>query len=144
MNIIPKQSKQTRQTNNYQTFKEYNLRNMVDMSFYVCRRIKLLSFLQDNGFKYIREQKDKDNPRYSVWVFIDSPELRSTIESYYNSKWYIKDSNLQGTYESYYILIHSPSARALDTTWFSPYIYYIGIFSSGIQETWKIRDIWKI
>lgn len=62
------------------------------MRFYVCRRIKLLSFLQDRGFKHIMQQKDKTNPKYFVWIFTDSPELRSAIEDYYND-----DNHLQAT-----------------------------------------------
>ena len=51
---------------------------------YVCRRMKLCSFLLSKGFKYIREEPDKSNEKYSVWLFKNSPELRLAIEEYYS------------------------------------------------------------
>lgn len=50
---------------------------------YVCRRMKLCSFLLSKGFKYEREEKDKYNERYNVWIFKNSPELRLAVEEYY-------------------------------------------------------------
>lgn len=50
---------------------------------YVCRRMKLCCFLLSKGFKYIKEEKDKFNEHYSVWIFKNSPELKLAIEEYY-------------------------------------------------------------
>ena len=51
---------------------------------YVCRRMKLCSFLLKKGFKYEKVIQDRDNPRYNCWLFKQSPELRNAIEEYYS------------------------------------------------------------
>lgn len=53
---------------------------------YVCRRMKLCSFLLSKGFKYERTEPDKFNPKYSVWIFKNTPELKLAIEEYYAQK----------------------------------------------------------
>lgn len=53
---------------------------------YVCRRMKLCSYLLSQGFKYVKVEKDKFNEKYNVWIFESSPELRCAIESYYAQK----------------------------------------------------------
>lgn len=60
------------------------MKENINMKFYVCKRIRLLNYLQNNGFNYIKTEQDKNNPNYLVWIFIDSKKLRSTIEEYYN------------------------------------------------------------
>lgn len=51
---------------------------------YVCRKLRLLIFLQNKGFNYIASMEDKYNPKYFVWLFVDTPELREAIEDYYD------------------------------------------------------------
>lgn len=53
---------------------------------YVCRRMKLCSFLLSKGFKYEKVEPDKFNEKYSVWIFKSTPELRLAIEEYYAQK----------------------------------------------------------
>lgn len=55
------------------------------MKLYVCRRIRLLSHLMSKGFKFVKIEQDRNNPEYSVWVFIETPELREAIEEYYSA-----------------------------------------------------------
>ena len=55
------------------------------MKHYVCRKLRLLSFLQGEGFKFVGVRKDKHNRNYNVWLFEDTSELREAIERYYNS-----------------------------------------------------------
>lgn len=50
---------------------------------YLCRRIRLCTYLLENGFMYERESIDIKNPKFKVWVFSDSKKLRDAIESYY-------------------------------------------------------------
>lgn len=52
---------------------------------YVCRRLRLCSYLLKRGFKYIETRKDRNNPKYDVWLFKQTPELRCAIEDYYES-----------------------------------------------------------
>lgn len=54
------------------------------MKYYVCRRIRLLTYLQDKGFQYIKCEQDKWNPKYNIWLFRDCDEIREAIEEYYN------------------------------------------------------------
>lgn len=51
---------------------------------YVCRKMKLCSFLLTKGFKYERIEPNKFNPKYNVWLFRPSPELNVAIEEYYS------------------------------------------------------------
>lgn len=51
---------------------------------YVCRRMKLCSFLLKKGFQYEKVVQDKYNPNYNCWLFVSSPELRNAIEEYYS------------------------------------------------------------
>lgn len=60
------------------------------MDFYVCRKIRILTHLQKDGFQFIKSQRDRNNPNRLVWIFIDSPELRESVERYYSSESFIK------------------------------------------------------
>lgn len=51
---------------------------------YLCRRIKLCSFLIKNGFRYEKVVKDKYNPKYNCWLFKNTPELLNKIDEYYS------------------------------------------------------------
>ena len=53
------------------------------MKYYVCRRIRLLTFLQEKGFNYIKMEQDKYNPKYNIWLFKDCQEIRDAVEEYY-------------------------------------------------------------
>jgi len=55
------------------------------MKLYVCRRIRLLSYLQGKGFNFIKTEPDKNNPKYTVWLFVETDDLRSAVEEYYNA-----------------------------------------------------------
>ena len=55
------------------------------MKYYVCKKMRLLTYLQENGFNFIKTQQDRNNPAFLVWIFRDSKELRDCVESYYNS-----------------------------------------------------------
>lgn len=60
------------------------------VKYYVCKKMRLLTFLQQKGFQFIKAQNDRENPLYVVWIFEDTPELRSTIEEYYSTGWFKK------------------------------------------------------
>lgn len=55
---------------------------------YVCRRLRLLTHLLQNGFEPFRTQPDVKNPRMCVWLFVDCPELRDCIEDYYSQPFF--------------------------------------------------------
>lgn len=50
---------------------------------YVCRKIRLYSFLLDKGFKPVQVRPDRDQNERLVWIFDDTQVLRNAIEEYY-------------------------------------------------------------
>ena len=53
------------------------------LKYYVCTKMKLLTYLMKRGYMYIKIDKDRNNPRYTVWLFEDTPELREEVSRYY-------------------------------------------------------------
>lgn len=53
-----------------------------DGKYYICKRLRLLEFLKDKGFLPLRTEPDIKNPKYSVWIFENSPELLDNIDEY--------------------------------------------------------------
>ena len=51
---------------------------------YVCRRLRICTYLLQNGFNYVAEVEDKHNPKYKVWLFENTPELHVAVENYYS------------------------------------------------------------
>lgn len=51
---------------------------------YVCKKLRLCVYLIQNGFSYLEEREDKFNPKFKIWIFENTPELRVSIEKYYN------------------------------------------------------------
>lgn len=51
---------------------------------YICRKMRLCCYLLKHGFQYVSERADKYNPKYRVWLFDNTPELRIAIEEYYS------------------------------------------------------------
>ena len=54
-----------------------------ETNIYVCRRLKLLDFLQKKGFEVIDTIPDYRNPRFKCWTFQRTPELLAAVEEYY-------------------------------------------------------------
>lgn len=57
---------------------------------YICRKLRLYVYLTQKGFKCELEREDRDNPRYKVWIYKETPELRLAIEEYYSSDYFKK------------------------------------------------------
>lgn len=53
-------------------------------NLYVCRKMRLCSYLLNHGFMYEREDVNINNPTKKVWLFKDNDKLRNAIEDYYN------------------------------------------------------------
>ncbi len=51
---------------------------------YVCRKMRLCNYLLQQGFTYIKQCIDKDNPKFNIWLFKNTPELHIAIEEYYS------------------------------------------------------------
>ena len=52
------------------------------MKFYVAKTMRLASYLCANGFEVKKEQLDRNNPKYKVWLFEDSVQLRGCLLNY--------------------------------------------------------------
>lgn len=59
------------------------------MKYYVCKRMRVLTYLQEHGFNFIKTQPDRNNPSFLVWIFRETKELRDCIEEYYSSSNFI-------------------------------------------------------
>ena len=54
------------------------------MGIYVVKTMRLAIYLINEGFKKLREQPDRNNPKFNVFLFQDSIELRSALDRYKN------------------------------------------------------------
>mgnify|MGYP000860488386 CR=1 FL=1 len=50
---------------------------------YFCKKLRVLEFLTAKGLKPFAEKQDMFNPKFSIWIFKNSPELYETVEEYY-------------------------------------------------------------
>ena len=58
-------------------------REVIIMKTYVCKRIRLFTFLSTKGFYPYKVDKDRRNKKYLVWLYIDTPELSNAVSEYY-------------------------------------------------------------
>lgn len=57
------------------------------MKYYVSKTIRLTTYLHEvEGFKIEKEQPDRNNEKYNVWLFEDNINLRMALERYKNRK----------------------------------------------------------
>lgn len=52
------------------------------MKYYVVKTMRQASWLINEGFEKIKEQEDRNNPKFNVFLFEDTIELRSALERY--------------------------------------------------------------
>lgn len=52
------------------------------MKFYVAKTMRMASYLCSHGFKIIKEQPDRNNAKFNVWLFEDTIELRGCLLNY--------------------------------------------------------------
>lgn len=52
-------------------------------AIYVCKRLKMVRFLRDRGFIPFKTLPDKDNPKYNVWQYYNTPELEDAVTEYF-------------------------------------------------------------
>ena len=60
--------------------------------FWVVKRFRLQEWLVTRGFQPIKQQPDRNNPRYSVWVYRKTPELMASITAYYSQSCFGSES----------------------------------------------------
>lgn len=51
--------------------------------YYYCKRLRLLDYLMEKGFRAVGTLPDVKNPRYRVWKFENSPELERAVAEYF-------------------------------------------------------------
>lgn len=49
---------------------------------YVIKTQRMCVYLQNKGFKLIKAVRDRNNPKYFVYLFEDTQELRDTLNNY--------------------------------------------------------------
>ena len=54
------------------------------MGIYVVKTMRQASWLVNEGFEEPKEQTDRNNPKFNVFLFKDSIKLRSALERYKN------------------------------------------------------------
>lgn len=64
----------------------------ITMKYYVCRKMRLLEFLSDKGFRYIKVQQDRKCPSRDVWIYEKTDELMYAVEEYYNRPYFTNET----------------------------------------------------
>ena len=49
---------------------------------YIIKTQRMCVYLQNKGFKLIKSVRDRNNPKYFVYLFEDTQELRDTLNNY--------------------------------------------------------------
>lgn len=49
---------------------------------YVCKTMRMCSFLLEKGFKIYDTQVDKFNSKFNIWLFKATPELWAAVTEY--------------------------------------------------------------
>jgi len=53
---------------------------------YVCKRARMCSYLMEHGFSPYKIAPDRDNPKFDVYLFSETPELHSAVMDYVVSR----------------------------------------------------------
>jgi hypothetical protein len=51
--------------------------------YYTVKRMRLLEYLMRHGFTPFTRVADPNNPKYSWWLFENTPELERCVEIYF-------------------------------------------------------------
>lgn len=55
----------------------------MEKQYYICKRMRMMSYLVEKGFTYEATIPDMTNPKFSCWLFRSSPELQEAIDDYF-------------------------------------------------------------
>lgn len=55
-----------------------------ERDYYVCKRLRMLSWLRSKGFMPYETIPDYQNPKYNCWLFKASDELLEAVNEYFN------------------------------------------------------------
>lgn len=65
------------------------------MNKFVCKRLRLCNYLMDRGFFPYQVEPDKNNTRYNVYIFENTPALTAAVVRYFSSDCYTAKQNRQ-------------------------------------------------
>jgi hypothetical protein len=75
-------------TQKYSLRKEFKVMEMADKKIeyknFVCKRIRLYTYLKEQGFKESKVRPDRNNPHYVVWIFENNERLQQAIGKFYS------------------------------------------------------------
>lgn len=54
------------------------------MKEYICRKYRLMVWLEKHGFKFKETRPKFNEPKYVVWVYDYSDDLKDCVEAYYH------------------------------------------------------------
>lgn len=63
--------------------------------YYCCKRLKMLEWLINEGFRPTHKAPDINNPTYTVWFFDNSDGLEEAVNEYYRRYYVDGVSTLQ-------------------------------------------------
>lgn len=49
---------------------------------YVVKHLRMTTYLMGLGFRLIRTHEDRNNPKFNVFIFKDTKELRQAMQDY--------------------------------------------------------------
>lgn len=55
------------------------------MTQFLCNRLRMCTYLMDRGFHPAQVLPDANNPRYSVFLFDETPELTAAVQRYFTA-----------------------------------------------------------
>lgn len=59
---------------------------------YICKKLRIKTFLESRGFKCVSSMPDRNNPQYSVFMFDKTQALMDCVNEYYSQP-YFKDKD---------------------------------------------------
>lgn len=60
---------------------------------YVCRKLRVHTYLTEHGFKPYRIVPDMRDPNRLVWLYEDNGKVRDAVEDYYHSDTFVNRTN---------------------------------------------------
>lgn len=54
------------------------------MNYYVCRKLYLYYYLTQEGFVPVATRPDKYDCKKIVWLYNDTPDVRSAVDRFYS------------------------------------------------------------
>lgn len=71
------------------------------MKRFVCRRLRMLNYLLDAGFKPYAIEPSYQNPKYKVFLFEETPELSAAVIRYFSTDCFTAQSKHQKENKNY-------------------------------------------